>query len=196
VEERKRYLDISQKTTNKTVSNQTAYRYKYKNIKIKKYKKGIAFMSGKIREASEKDIEIIVEYNYNLAKETEHIELDRNVVYKGVEKVIKDRSKGIYFLFEAEGRVVGQLLITKEWSDWRDGEFWWVQSVYVHKDYRKNNVFKALYHHVEDIVLKDEKLCGLRLYVEKDNVTAQNTYRSLGMEETYYKLYEMTKRKF
>lgn len=150
-------------------------------------------MESTIRKANLSDIPVIVEFNYNLAKETEHIELNKDRLYKGVQRVIEDPSKGIYFLYEYEGQVQGQLMITKEWSDWRNGEFWWIQSVYVRRDYRKKGVFKALYEHVEKIVLENKDLCGLRLYVEKENETAQNTYKSLGMEETYYKLYEMVK---
>jgi ribosomal protein S18 acetylase RimI-like enzyme len=151
------------------------------------------FLKGIIREAGELDITTIVQYNYNLAKETEELELNQDRLYKGVQRIIEDPSKGIYFLYEEEDKVLGQLMITKEWSDWRNGEFWWIQSVYVHKDYRKKGIFKALYQHVERIVHENKELCGLRLYVEKENTTAQDTYHSLGMEETYYKLYEMVK---
>lgn len=150
-------------------------------------------MEGIIRQAKLEDIPVIVEYNYNLAKETEHIELNQDRLYKGVQRVIEDSSKGIYFLYEEEGKVLGQLMITKEWSDWRNGEFWWIQSVYIHRDHRQKGIFKALYRYVENAVLENKDLCGLRLYVEKENNTAQNTYSSLGMEETYYKLYEMVK---
>jgi ribosomal protein S18 acetylase RimI-like enzyme len=153
------------------------------------------FMKGIIREGSQGDIATIVEYNYNLAKETEDIELNQDRLYRGVQRIIEDPSKGIYFLYEEDGEVLGQLMITKEWSDWRNGEFWWIQSVYVHSEHRKKGIFKALYRYVEKIVLEDKDLCGLRLYVEKENDTAQDTYRSLGMEETYYKLFEMVKQK-
>lgn len=152
-------------------------------------------MKGIIREGRHEDIATIVEYNFNLAKETEHIELNLDKLYKGVQRIIEDRSKGIYFIYEEDGKVLGQLMVTKEWSDWRNGEFWWIQSVYVHKEHRQKGIFKSLYKHVENMVLENGELCGLRLYVEKENYTAQNTYHSLGMDETYYKLYEMVKQK-
>lgn len=146
-----------------------------------------------IREANELDIPVIGGFNYNLAKETEHIELNQDVLYKGVSAIVKDQSKGKYFVCESKGRLVGQLMITKEWSDWRNGEFWWIQSVYVDREFRRKGVFKELYRYVEETAAQDERICGIRLYVEKENTAAQNTYKALGMWETYYRLYETSK---
>ena len=96
-------------------------------------------------------------------------------------------------MYEAEGKVVGQLLITFEYSDWRNANIWWIQSVYVDKNYRRQGVFQALYNHVKDIVTNDTGIAGLRLFVEKENTTAQNTYKTLGMKESCYHLYEWLK---
>jgi ribosomal protein S18 acetylase RimI-like enzyme len=150
-------------------------------------------MTVHIREARTEDIPVLVEYNYNLAAETEDIYLNRETLTRGVTNIVKDKSKGIYFVYEIYDKVVGQLMITKEWSDWRNGEFWWIQSVYVNKEYRRLGIFKKLYEHVNNIVSKDESICGIRLYVERENLSAQNTYKSLGMEETHYHLYEYSK---
>ncbi|KAE9635001.1 GNAT family N-acetyltransferase [Defluviitalea raffinosedens] len=145
-----------------------------------------------IRKAIIKDAEIITEFNYCLAKETEDLELNRETLFKGVQKVLSDESKGIYFVYEKDEKIVGQLMITKEWSDWRNGDFWWIQSVYVHKDYRRQGIYTALFNHVKSIVDSDDTICGLRLYVEKENEAAKNTYKALGMKETYYLLYELS----
>ncbi|HEY5562022.1 MAG TPA: GNAT family N-acetyltransferase [Clostridiaceae bacterium] len=146
-----------------------------------------------IRNANLEDKNIIAAYNYNLAKETEDKILDFGILEKGVEAVLKDNSKGIYYIYEEKGKVIGQMMVTKEWSDWRNGEFWWIQSVYVNNDYRGRGIFKELYSHVERLVLDNPDLCGLRLYVERNNKNAQRAYKRLGMEETNYKLYELDK---
>ncbi|MFW6256911.1 MAG: GNAT family N-acetyltransferase [Bacillota bacterium] len=142
-----------------------------------------------IRRAEEKDIDIIAEYNCRLALETEGIKLDQEQVKKGVKQGIID-DKAQYFLYEIRGQVVGQLMLTKEWSDWRNGYFYWIQSVYVNKDYRRQGIFKKLYSKVEDIVKDSSESCGIRLYVEKDNKKAKNTYENLGMTKTPYHIYE------
>lgn len=152
-------------------------------------------MNGIIRKAEEKDIPVIAEYNCKLAWETEELKLDPETVTKGVAAVIRDSGKGIFFLYEVDNRIAGQLMITKEWSDWRNGEFWWIQSVYVHKEFRRRGIFKYLYEHAHKIAVENDDICGIRLYVEKENINAQKTYKSLGMEETNYRLYEFSKRK-
>lgn len=143
-----------------------------------------------VRLAEIKDISIIVEFNIRMAKETEGLVLDRNILSKGVKSVIKDNSKGMYYLCEQDGIVVGQLLITKEWSDWRNADFWWIQSVYVEKSHRRSGVFKKLYRHVKKLVDENSSTCGIRLYVEKNNLSAQKTYFSMGMKPSNYFLYE------
>ena len=99
-----------------------------------------------------------------------------------------DHSKGRYWVAEADGMIVGQIMVTYEWSDWRNGMIWWIQSVYVHGDYRRSGVFSALYRHVETLAKQDPRVCGIRLYVERGNRRAQRTYASLGMVMTDYQV--------
>ena len=122
-----------------------------------------------IRKALNKDIDVIARYNYNLAYETENKILNMNILTKGVEAIIKDENKGIYHVCEINGEVVGQIMYTFEWSDWRNGTFLWIQSVYVNKEFRGMGVFKALYKFIRDIADNDNNICGIRLYVEKEN---------------------------
>lgn len=148
-----------------------------------------------IRRAEEKDIEIITEYNCKMALETEDLELDKNTVLNGVRRAILDESKAVYFVYQVEANVVAQLMLTKEWSDWRNGFFYWIQSVYVDKAYRRKGIFKQLYRHVEKLLEDNPDACGLRLYVENNNKRAKRTYESLGMYETHYNLYEIESKK-
>ncbi|MDF2594408.1 MAG: acetyltransferase [Clostridia bacterium] len=147
----------------------------------------------KIRKATIDDAEVIAAYNYNLAKETEEKILDMETLTKGVRELLKDESKGVYHVCEIDGKVAGQIMYTYEWSDWRNGLFLWVQSVYVDAAYRKQGVFKALYQHIKDMCDGDKHITGIRLYVEKENHTAQNTYQALGMQECNYLIYEYEK---
>ncbi|MBE6051498.1 MAG: GNAT family N-acetyltransferase [Clostridium sp.] len=146
-----------------------------------------------IRRANLNDLDKIVEYNYNLAYETEDKELDKNILTSGVKKILEDETKGIYHVCEIDGKVVGQIMYTYEWSDWRSGIFIWVQSVYVHKDYRGKGIFKALYSRVKEICDSDSEYVGIRLYVERENYTAQKTYKKIGMTECNYYMYEYEK---
>ena len=148
-------------------------------------------MSGlHIRAAEARDLETLVAYNRALAFETEERQLDREVLKPGVEAVLCDRSKGFYLVAEQAGRVVGQLMVTAEWSDWRNADWWWFQSVYVAPDARRSGVFRALYAEVLARA-KRAGVRGLRLYVEKENAAAQATYAALGMKEARYKLFEL-----
>ena len=146
-----------------------------------------------IRKALNKDIDVIARYNYNLAYETENKILDMNILTKGVEAIIKDENKGIYHVCEINGEVVGQIMYTFEWSDWRNGTFLWIQSVYVYKEFRGMGVFKALYKFIRDIADNDNNICGIRLYVEKENTIAKKTYKNIGMKECNYYIYEYDK---
>jgi ribosomal protein S18 acetylase RimI-like enzyme len=128
-----------------------------------------------------------------MAKETEGKTLDRNIVREGVKTVLSNELKGFYLLAEEnEGaRVIcGQLMVTFEWSDWRNKYFWWIQSVYVDKKYRNKKVFSHLYRAVIEMALSDGSVGGLRLYVEKHNDSAKRVYESLGMKKTPYEIYE------
>lgn len=146
-----------------------------------------------IRKALNKDIDVIAIYNYNLAYETENKILNMNILTKGVEAIIKDENKGIYHVCEINGEVVGQIMYTFEWSDWRNGTFLWIQSVYVNKEFRGMGVFKALYKFIRDIADNDNNICGIRLYVEKENTIAKKTYKNIGMKECNYYIYEYDK---
>ena len=144
-----------------------------------------------LRGATLDDAEVIAAYNAAMAYETEHKRLDPPTLRSGVERAIRQPELARYFLAEQAGRVVGQLMITTEWSDWRDGVFWWIQSVYVHPDARGLGVFKALYRHVEAIARAKGDVCGLRLYVEHENGRAQDVFRKLGMRDAGYLVYEV-----
>ena len=129
-----------------------------------------------------------------MAWETEQRRLDPERVRLGVAALLNDAAKGRYFVAEVEngGRVVvgGQLLITYEWSDWRNGSFWWIQSVYVAEEFRASGVFKALYHHVQALAKERNDVCGLRLYVDAHNSKARKAYERLGMKRTDYEFFE------
>jgi ribosomal protein S18 acetylase RimI-like enzyme len=145
--------------------------------------------SMRIRGATLEDAEVIAAYNAAMALETEHKRLDMAVLRAGVEGAIARPEAATYYLAEVGARVVGQLMVTFEWSDWRNGMFWWIQSVYVHPEFRSRGIFGALYRHVECLA-RDAGACGLRLYVERDNVGAQSAYRRLGMTDSGYLVYE------
>ena len=144
-------------------------------------------MSIIIRTAKPEDIPFLVECNAAMALETEHKRLDRAVLTRGTRAVFDDPRRGVYLVAECDGEPAGCLLITHEWSDWRNGDWWWFQSVYVTPAHRRHGVFRALYADVERRA-RAAGAVGLRLYVERDNARAQQTYLSLGMEEEPYKI--------
>jgi GNAT superfamily N-acetyltransferase len=143
----------------------------------------------KIRCAQATDAQTIADFNMRMAMETESLQLDAPTVLAGVRAALGDPSKAIYFLAEIDRAVAGQLMITHEWSDWRNGDIWWIQSVYVHPDYRRRGVFKALYQFVEQQARAAE-VVGIRLYVERANVIARRTYEELGLCSSHYELME------
>ncbi len=147
-------------------------------------------MTWTIRRAALDDAAVIADFNSRMAWETEHKRLESAVVGAGVRAVLADPAKGWYFVAEEAGEVRGQLMLTFEWSDWRNGWFWWIQSVYVHPVARRRGVFRALYRHVVELARAEGNVLGLRLYVEKENRSAQGTYAGLGMEELGYLLME------
>lgn len=148
---------------------------------------------GTIRKAKIEDLKTMVKFNYNLAKQTEDKELDLEILTKGVNAMINDSTKGQYYVYEINNKVVGQIMYTYEWSDWRNGTFLWVQSVYVDEEYRRNGIFKSLYNHVKQICDSEDGIVGIRLYVEKENFNAKATYKSLGMSQCNYHMYEYEK---
>ncbi|HET9819076.1 MAG TPA: GNAT family N-acetyltransferase [Rhodanobacteraceae bacterium] len=140
-----------------------------------------------IRAATVADIPFLVHCNAAMALETEHKTLDRTVLTRGTRAVFDDPRRGLYLIAERGAEPAGCLLVTYEWSDWRDGDWWWIQSVFVASTHRRRGVFRALYTEVERRA-RAEGAVGLRLYVERDNARAQQTYASLGMEEEPYKM--------
>ena len=146
-----------------------------------------------LRRAEMRDADTIARFNAQMASETEGKELIEEVIGAGVRRLLGTPSLGFYLVAEHEGRVVACLMITNEWSDWRNGLFWWIQSVYVEKDFRRKGVYRRMYEHVREMAKADAGVCGFRLYVEKENDVAHATYASLGMKETDYQLYEELK---
>jgi GNAT superfamily N-acetyltransferase len=144
----------------------------------------------KIREAALDDAGVIAQFNINLAWETEHLKLGPETVAAGVKRLIQNRPRGVYYVAEESGRVVGQLCLTYEWSDWRNGNFWWIQSVYVEAAARGRGVFTALFEHVQSLARADQEVCGLRLYMEQDNERARRAYLKLGLLQTHYQVFE------
>lgn len=143
-----------------------------------------------VRTATADDLDTLVRFNVAMAEETEDRRLDEDVVRRGVARALADARLGRYYLAEREGEVVGQLLVTTEFSDWRAGVFWWIQSVYVAPTARQAGIYRALHAHVTQLARQTPEVCGLRLYVDTHNTRAQQVYRTLGMQRTQYELYE------
>jgi RimJ/RimL family protein N-acetyltransferase len=146
-----------------------------------------------IRKAKFKELETIVEFQLLMANETEGIDLDKDIVFMGVEAVFEDIGKGSYYVTEEDEEVLACLLITPEWSEWRNGTVYWIQSVFVKAEHRGKGIFKAMYDYIKKMVQEDPDLKGIRLYVEKENVKAQAVYEKIGMTAEHYKLYEWLK---
>ncbi len=140
----------------------------------------------RIREATAGDLEFIAAANSALATESEGRFLDQALLVPGIQAVLDDPMLGRYYLAEIDGKVVGQLMTTTEWSDWRNGLFLWIQSVYVLAGYRGTGVYRALYAHLSSLAASDTRICGIRLYVDRSNVRAQEVYARLGMHRTNY----------
>jgi ribosomal protein S18 acetylase RimI-like enzyme len=147
----------------------------------------------RIRVATPDDAAILVAFNAAMARETENKQLLREVIGAGVRALLANPASGFYVVAEAGGRLVGSLMITKEWSDWRNGSFWWIQSVYVRPEARRRGVYRSLYRHVQGLAAADPGVCGFRLYVDRENAVAQDTYRALGMQATRYLVFEELK---
>ncbi len=144
-----------------------------------------------IRKAVPGDQNSISNHNTSMALETEGKHLDPALAVRGVEAVLQDISKGFYLIVEVDGRNVGQCMITYEWSDWRCGNFWWIQSVFVEKEYRKQGIFSNIFQHVMREARRQEGVVGLRLYVEENNGIAKDAYLKLGMTKCHYEMFEM-----
>jgi len=143
-----------------------------------------------IRRALSQDTAELAEFNIKMAYETEGIELIPEVITAGVKTMIDNPLMGFYLVVELDNGIQASLMITTEWSDWRNGIFWWIQSVYVRPAYRRQGLYRELYLRVKELAEQEPGVCGFRLYVERDNTAAQTTYESLGMIETEYKMFE------
>lgn len=143
-----------------------------------------------IRPATLADADTIAQFNQAMAVETEGRRLDDAVLADGVRTILRDDRHGVYWIAQRDGQPVGQMLITYEYSDWRNGLFWWIQSVYVPPAERGRGVYRALHAWVEWQARQATGVIGLRLYVEASNTSAQEVYRKMGMRETSYRLYE------
>jgi len=142
------------------------------------------------RKANTDDLVFILESNRAMAAETEDVGLEPKTLLKGIEYLLAHANEGIYLIAEQNGARAGTLMVTFEWSDWRNGRFWWIQSVYVPQTFRRRGVYRAMHEAVRKLALADPQACGIRLYVERENSVAQQTYQRIGMEETHYRLYE------
>jgi GNAT superfamily N-acetyltransferase len=145
-----------------------------------------------IRKATPADSSVIIDFQQKMAWETEGMHLDPDIVSKGVNAVFEEKSKGQYWVAESEGNVVASLMITYEWSDWRNCNVWWFQSVYVLPEYRRKGIFRLMYGFIKEEAERNGT-GGLRLYVETNNKNAQFTYEALGMQSLHYKMYEWMK---
>ncbi len=147
-------------------------------------------MSINIRRASSSDANSLVEFNQAMAMETEGRMLDEPTLKGGVEAVFADATKGFYVVAEENGTIVAGLMVTSEWSDWRNAWFWWIQSVYVRPEYRGRVIYSQMYEFVKDLAGENGNICGFRLYVEKENLKAQRVYQKTGMEASHYLMFE------
>jgi len=146
-----------------------------------------------IRDAVESDIPMLVSFQERMAFETEEMDLDVPILTEGVRALFDDTSKGHYYVAVEKERVVASLLITFEWSDWRNKTIYWIQSVFVDPVHRRKGIFSLLYRHVQSLAAADESVGGIRLYVDRTNVNAQLTYAALGMNGEHYQVYEWMK---
>ena len=147
----------------------------------------------RIRMAASSDAEALIRFNVAMALETERKVLLPGVIGAGVRHLLEHPAAGFYLVAESGDEVAGSLMVTNEWSDWRNGNFWWVQSVYVRPEFRRRGVYRTLYRHLQTLAAHDSAVCGFRLYVERDNARAQATYRTAGMDETRYIVFEELK---
>jgi GNAT superfamily N-acetyltransferase len=144
-----------------------------------------------IRRARTEDARVLIDNNIAMALETESRDIDPITAKEGVHAVIKDAAKGFYVVAVQTGEVVGQCMITLEWSDWRNGDFWWIQSVYVRPELRGRGIFSKIYQHVLEEARRRVEVVGLRLYVERGNRPAKEIYSHLGIKPSHYEMYEI-----
>ena len=143
-----------------------------------------------IRVAHREDIDALVEFNHAMAIETEGLRLDRDTLRRGVEAVFADEEKGFYVVSVLGDAIVGGLMVTYEWSDWRNAWFWWIQSVFIKPEARGQKLYRQMYEFVKRRASDADNVCGFRLYVENDNFHAQKVYDAVGMHASHYLMYE------
>jgi GNAT superfamily N-acetyltransferase len=146
-----------------------------------------------IRPAKSQDISAIADFQVRLAAETENMILSTDIVSTGIQALFNDPGKGVYYVAEVRDKIAGCFLITYEWSDWRNGMVWWLQSVFVSEPFRRQGVFRKMHEYIVDTIRKDPSILGLRLYVDKSNSQAQQVYRLLGMNGDHYTVFEWMK---
>lgn len=146
-----------------------------------------------IRKSKPEEWPLIVGFQLLMAEETEGIQLDKNELTKGVLSVFEQPEKGCYFFATLNNTVVGMLMITYEWSDWRNKTIFWIQSVYIDRAYRRKGVYSKLYQHIRQLAAHDPQVGGIRLYVDKTNLLAKATYTQLGMNGQHYQVFEWMK---
>jgi len=147
-----------------------------------------------IRAATTADLDVLAEFALAMARETEDLALDEATLRAGVAGLLADPARGRSFVLEVDGEPAASLMLTSEWSEWRNGLFWWIQSVYVRPSQRGRGHYRRLHEYVRALAAREPDVCGLRLYVERENTGAQATYRALGMRETHYLLFEESTR--
>ena len=148
-------------------------------------------MDLRVRQAVPTDRQTLADFNVLLAAESEGLRLEPASVLAGVDALLKDPTKGTYFVAEINGAVAGQTMLTYEWSDWRNGNLWWIQSVYVKPEFRGRGVFRRLFEHVHALAAQQRDVPALRLYVHRGNTRAQRSYEKLGMRRTQYEIFEL-----
>jgi GNAT superfamily N-acetyltransferase len=146
-----------------------------------------------IRQGEIKDLDTLVQFNLSMAKETEALDLPKDILKQGIMHGLKHPEVARYFVAEEGNKIVGSLMITMEWSDWRNAHVAWIQSVYVLPEYRRKKIFKSMYQHIKHWVEQRVDLGGIRLYVDKGNLPAIQTYKNIGMNGEHYQLFEWMK---
>ena len=143
-----------------------------------------------IRPATQGDSADIINFQQQMAMETENVKLDENVLAKGLKRLFDEPFRGKYYVAEDSGEVIGCMMTTYEWSEWRCGNIVWIQSVYIKPSHRSRGVFRKMYEHVKSLITPESEYCGIRLYVDKTNKAAQKVYEKLGMNGEHYQVYE------
>ncbi len=146
-----------------------------------------------VRLATKMDTATLAEFQLAMARETENLVLDKSLLVKGIENLVGDTAKGSYYVAEENEEVIGCLMTTYEWSDWRNGNVIWIQSVYIAKEHRGKGVYKKMYQHIQQLVTHSTDFKGIRLYVDKTNANAQKVYQQLGMNGEHYQVFEWMK---